>query len=80
MGRYVVPTGATAYTTRTFVNLLREPFLERGSYILGTILNGQHYFLWNYLKTLVYTNCPKILGRLKDHIRASIANMGTQIC
>lgn len=72
--------GAMAYTAQTFVNLSREPFLERGSYILGTILSGQHYFLWDYLKTLVYTNRPKTLGRLKEHIRASIANMGTQIC
>lgn len=78
---------ATAYTARTFTNLLREPFLGRLISLRDDPqwparlpdLALRQYFLWGYLKTLVYTNHPKTLSQLKDNIRVSIAYIGTDM-
>ena len=37
------------------------------------------YSLWDYFKSLVYTNRPRTLGQLKDNIRAAIADIGIDI-
>ena len=77
--------GATAHTARTSMALLREHFPERLISLRGDLdwparspdLAPCDFFLWGYLKSLVYTNRPKTLGMLKNNIRAAIANIDT---
>ncbi|GFU72263.1 uncharacterized protein TNCV_370181 [Trichonephila clavipes] len=38
-------------------------------------LSPPDYFLWTYLKSLVYKDCSKTLEDLRDNIRAEIGNI-----
>ncbi|PNF23302.1 hypothetical protein B7P43_G17108 [Cryptotermes secundus] len=75
--------GATAHTVRTAMRDLREHFPGRLTSLRGDIKWLAHssdiapcdYFLWGYLKSLVYTDCPRTLAQLKENIRQAIANI-----
>ena len=77
--------GATDHTARTSIYLLREHFPERLISLSGDLqwparspdLAPCDYFLWSYLKSLVYTNRPRTLCQLKNNIRAAIADIST---
>ena len=75
--------GATAHTTRISMGFLREAFPERLISPRGDVnwparspdLAPCDYFLWGYLKSLVYNNRPKTLLDLQNAIRTEIANI-----
>lgn len=76
--------GATAHTARASMALLREHFPQRLISLRGDLqwparspdLAPCDYFLWGYLKSLVYTNRPRTLAELKNNIRVAIADIG----
>lgn len=75
--------GATAHTARASMNLLREHFPDRLISLRGDFtwparspdLTPCDFFLWGYLKSIVYTDRPRTLNHLKDNIREAIANI-----
>ena len=79
--------GATAHTARRSMNILREHFPERLISLRGDLqwparspdLAPCDFFLWGYLKSLVYTDRPKILRHLKNNICAAIADISTHM-
>ena len=42
-------------------------------------LTPYDYFLWGYLKSIVYADCLRTLAHLKDNIRQAIANIPVDI-
>jgi len=79
--------GAMAHTARRSMNLLREHFPERLISLRGDLqwpaqlpdLAPCDFFLWGYIKSLMYTDRPKILRHLKNNIRVAIADIGTDM-
>lgn len=75
--------GATAHTSRISMRLLRETFPGRLISNRGDIpwparspdLAPCDFFLWGYLKSIVYNNRPATLEALKNNIRDEIANI-----
>ena len=74
---------ATAHTARATMELLRNIFGER---IISKNsdfawpprspdLTAPDYFLWGYLKGLVYVNKPQTIQQLKQNIHAEIRNL-----
>lgn len=65
------------------MNLLREHFPGRLISLQGDFqwparspdLAPCDFFLWGYLKSLVYTERPKTLAQLKNNIQAAIDNI-----
>lgn len=79
--------GATCHTSRDTITLLEETFGER-----ITSRNGPHnfpprscdltpmdYFLWGYVKSLVYVDKPQTLERLENNICRVISNIRPQM-
>lgn len=75
--------GATTHTARATMELLRNLFGER---IISKNsdfawpprspdLTAPDYFLWGYLKGLVYVNKPQTIQQLKQNIYAEIRNL-----
>ena len=72
--------GATAHTSRRAMGILREMFPAHLIPFLGDIgwparsldLNSCNFFLWGYLKSKVYINCPRSIEQLRDAIRQEI--------
>ncbi|GFU69659.1 transposable element Tc3 transposase [Trichonephila clavipes] len=56
--------GATRHTARATINLLKDTF---------------DYFLWGYVKSLVYVDKPQTLDHLEDNIRRVIADIRPQM-
>lgn len=79
--------GATAHTARCSMELLRENFHERLISLRGDLpwparspdLAPCDFFLWGYLKSVVYTDRPRTLVHLKDNITQAIANIRTDM-
>lgn len=75
--------GATAHTSRVSMGVLRAAFPERLISLRGDVnwparspdLAPPDFFLWGYLKSLVYQNRPNTLDDLRNNIRAVIDNI-----
>ena len=75
--------GATSQTARITTDLLKGEFGERVFSRNGPVewpprscnLMPLEFFLWGYIKSLVYANKPATLDDLKDNIQREIANV-----
>ncbi|GFV91189.1 uncharacterized protein TNCV_897101 [Trichonephila clavipes] len=72
--------GATCHTARATIDLLKDTFGDRLISRFGTCelasrscdLTPLDYFLWGYVKSLVYADKPQTLDHLEDNIIADI--------
>ncbi|GFW78258.1 uncharacterized protein TNCV_137271 [Trichonephila clavipes] len=79
--------GATCHTARATIDLLKDTFGERLISRFGPVnwlprscdLTQLDYFLWVYVKSLVYADTPQTLKHLEDNIRRVIADIGPQM-
>lgn len=80
--------GATPHTAAMSMEALRGVFpgtlISHNGDILyparSPELTPLDFFLWGYLKSIVYTNPPANLVDLKENIRAAIANIPADMC
>ncbi|GFU00313.1 transposable element Tc3 transposase [Trichonephila clavipes] len=78
---------ATCHTARATIDLLKDTFGDRLISRFGTVnwpprscdLTPLDYFLWGYVKSLVYADKPQTLDHLEDNIRRVIADIRPQI-
>ncbi|GFU58703.1 hypothetical protein TNCV_932491 [Trichonephila clavipes] len=69
--------GATCHTARATIDLLKDTFGDRLISRFGPVnwpprscdLTPIDYFLWGYVKSLVYADKPQMLDHLEDNIR-----------
>ncbi|GFX97441.1 probable RNA-directed DNA polymerase from transposon BS [Trichonephila clavipes] len=79
--------GATCHTDRATIDLLKDTFGDRLISRFGPVnwpprscdLTPLDYFLWGYVKSLVYADKPQTLDHLKDNIRRVIADIRPQM-
>ncbi|GFW81132.1 uncharacterized protein TNCV_4805001 [Trichonephila clavipes] len=79
--------GATCHTVRATIDLLKDTFGDRLISRFGPVnrpprscdLTPLDYFLWGYVKSLVYADKPQSLDHLKDNIRRVIADIRPQM-
>ncbi|GFV90318.1 transposable element Tcb1 transposase [Trichonephila clavipes] len=79
--------GATCHTARATIDLLKDTFGDRLISRFGPVnwpprscdLTPLDYFLWGYVKSLVYADKPQTLDRLEDNIRRVIADIRPQM-
>ncbi|GFW12840.1 putative transposable element [Trichonephila clavipes] len=79
--------GATCHTARTTIDLLKDTFGDRLISRIGPVnwpprscdLTPLDYFLWGYVKSLVYADKPETLDHLEDNIRRVIAYIRPQM-
>ncbi|GFW34998.1 transposable element Tc3 transposase [Trichonephila clavipes] len=79
--------GATCHTARATINLLKDTFGDRLISRFGPVnwpprfcdLAPRDYFLWGYVKSLVYADKPQTHVHLEDNIRRVIAEIRPQI-
>ncbi|GFV90787.1 transposase [Trichonephila clavipes] len=79
--------GATCHTARATIDLLKYTFGDRLISRFGPVnwpprycdLTPLDYFLWGYLKTLVYADKPQTRDHLEDNIRRVIADIRPQM-
>ncbi|GFW79177.1 transposable element Tc3 transposase [Trichonephila clavipes] len=79
--------GATCHTARATIDLLKDTFGDRLNSRFGPVnwpprscdLTALDYFLWGYVKSLVYADKPQTLDHLEDNIRRVIADMRPQM-
>ncbi|GFT22187.1 DUF4817 domain-containing protein [Trichonephila clavipes] len=79
--------GATCHTARTTIDLLKDTFGDRLISRFGPVnwpprpcdLTPLDYFLWSYVKSLVYADKPQTLDYLEDNIRRVIADIRPQM-
>ncbi|GFV32474.1 uncharacterized protein TNCV_1677601 [Trichonephila clavipes] len=79
--------GATCHTARATIDLLKDMFGDRLISRFGPVnwpprscdLTPLNYFLWGYVKSLVYADKPQTLAHLEDNIRRVIANRRPQM-
>ncbi|GFU98937.1 DUF4817 domain-containing protein [Trichonephila clavipes] len=79
--------GATCHTARATIDLLKDTFGDRLISRFGPVnwpkrpcdLTPLNYFLWGYVKSLVYADKPQTLDHLEDNIRRVIANIRPQM-
>ncbi|GFT31987.1 uncharacterized protein TNCV_3468411 [Trichonephila clavipes] len=79
--------GATCHTARATIDLLKDPFGDRLISRFGPVnwpprscdLTPLDYFLWGYVKSLVYADKPQTLDYLEDNIRRVIADIRPQM-
>ncbi|GFX26543.1 uncharacterized protein TNCV_4535551 [Trichonephila clavipes] len=75
--------GATYHTARATIDLLKDTLGDRLISRFGPVnwpprscdLTPLDYFLWGYVKSLVYADKPQTLGYLEDNIRRVIADI-----
>ncbi|GFV02856.1 uncharacterized protein TNCV_3609851 [Trichonephila clavipes] len=78
--------GATCHTARATIDLLKDTFGDRLISRFGPVnwpprscdLIPLDYFLWGYVKSLVYADKPQTLDHLEDNIRRVIADIRPQ--
>ncbi|GFW81744.1 transposable element Tc3 transposase [Trichonephila clavipes] len=84
----VVPTRRRAcHTARATIDLLKDTFGDRLISRFGPVnwpprscdLTPLDYFLWGYVKSLVYADKPQTLDHLEDSIRRVIADIRPQM-
>ncbi|GFT27182.1 putative transposable element [Trichonephila clavipes] len=79
--------GATCHTASATIDLLKDTFGDRLISHFGPVnwpprscdLTPLDYFLWGYVKSLVYADTPQTLDHLEDNIRRVIADIRPQI-
>ncbi|GFT01712.1 uncharacterized protein TNCV_4205291 [Trichonephila clavipes] len=79
--------GATCHTARATIDLLKDTFGDRLISRFGHVnwpprscdLTPLDYFLWGYVKSLVYADKPQTLDHLEDNIRRVIADIRPQM-
>ncbi|GFV51265.1 uncharacterized protein TNCV_2174521 [Trichonephila clavipes] len=79
--------GATCHTARATIDLLRDTFGDHLISRFGPVnwpprscdLTQLDYFLWGYVKSLVYADKPQALDHLEDNIRRVIADIRPQM-
>ncbi|GFV03461.1 putative DD41D transposase [Trichonephila clavipes] len=79
--------GATCHTARATIDLLKDTFGDRLISRFGPVnwpprscdLTPLDYFLWGYVKSLVYADNPQTLDHLEDNIRRVIADIRLQM-
>ncbi|GFX03891.1 transposable element Tcb1 transposase [Trichonephila clavipes] len=79
--------GATCHTARATIDLLKGTFGDRLISRFGPVnwpprscdLTPLDYFLWDYVKSLVYADKPQTLDHLEDNIRRVIADIRPQM-
>ncbi|GFV73049.1 putative DD41D transposase [Trichonephila clavipes] len=79
--------GATCHTARATIDLLKDTFGDRLISRFGPVnwpprscyLTPLDYFLWGYVKSLVYANEPQTLDHLEDNIRNVITDIRPQM-
>ncbi|GFV85518.1 putative transposable element [Trichonephila clavipes] len=79
--------GATCHTARATTDLLKDTFGDRLISRFGPVnwpprscdLTPLDYFLWGYVKSLVYADKPQTLDHLEDNIRRVIADIRPQM-
>ncbi|GFX72915.1 uncharacterized protein TNCV_1698121 [Trichonephila clavipes] len=79
--------GATCHTARATIDLLKDTFGDRLISRFGPLnwpprscdLTPLDYFLWGYVKSLVYADKPQTLDHLEDNIRRVIADIRPQM-
>ncbi|GFT79820.1 putative transposable element [Trichonephila clavipes] len=79
--------GATCHTARATIALLKDTFGDRLISRFGPVnwpprscdLTPLDYFLWGYVKSLVYADKPQTLDHLDDNIRRVIADTRPQM-
>ncbi|GFX98511.1 retrovirus-related Pol polyprotein from transposon opus [Trichonephila clavipes] len=79
--------GATCHTARATIDLLKDTFGDRLISRFGPEnwpprscdITPLDYFLWGYVKSLVYADKPQTLDDLEDNIRRVIADIRPQM-
>ncbi|GFW44023.1 putative DD41D transposase [Trichonephila clavipes] len=79
--------GATCHTAGATIDLLKDTFGDRLISRFGSVnwlprscdLTPLDYFLWGYVKSLVYADKPQTLNHLEDNIRRVIADIRPQM-
>ncbi|GFV22571.1 uncharacterized protein TNCV_2077631 [Trichonephila clavipes] len=79
--------GATCHTARATINLLKDTFGDHLISRFGPVnrpprscdLTPLDYFLWGYVKSVVYADEPQTLAHLEDNIRRVIADIRPQM-
>ncbi|GFU64442.1 DUF4817 domain-containing protein [Trichonephila clavipes] len=79
--------GATCHTARATIDLLKDTFGDRLISRFGPVnwpprscdLTPLDYFLWGYVKSLVYADKPQTLDHLENNIRRVIADIRPQM-
>ncbi|GFV39939.1 putative transposable element [Trichonephila clavipes] len=79
--------GATCHTARATIDLLKDTLGDRLISRFGPVnwpprscdLTPLDYFLWGYVKSLVYADKPQTLDYLEDNIRRVIADIRPQM-
>ncbi|GFX29329.1 DUF4817 domain-containing protein [Trichonephila clavipes] len=79
--------GATCHTARATIDLLKDTFGDRLISRFGPVnwpprscdLTPLDYFLWGYVKSLVYADKSQTLDHLEDNIRRVIAEIRPQM-
>ncbi|GFV27242.1 DUF4817 domain-containing protein [Trichonephila clavipes] len=79
--------GATCHTARATIDLLKDTFGDRLISRFEPVnwpprscdLTPLDYFLWGYVKSLVYADKPQTLGHLEDNIHRVIADIRPQM-
>ncbi|GFW16627.1 transposase [Trichonephila clavipes] len=85
-GLWFQQDGATCHTARATIDLLKDTFGDRIISRSGPVnwpprscdLTPLDYFLWGYVKSLVYADKPQTLDHLEDNIRRVIADIWPQ--
>ena len=80
--------GATAHTANVSMNAVRELFPEKNISRNGTIpwpprspdLSPCDFFLWGYLKSVVYNTNPNTVTQLKENIRTEVSRIPQALC
>ncbi|GFX62258.1 transposase [Trichonephila clavipes] len=86
-GLWFQQDGATCHTARATIDLLKDTFGDRLISRFGPVnwpprscdLTPLDYFLWGYVKSLVYADKPQTLDHLEDNIRRVIADIRPQM-
>ncbi|GFU70511.1 transposable element Tcb1 transposase [Trichonephila clavipes] len=79
--------GATCHTARATIDILKDTFGDRLISRFGPVnwpprscdLTPLDYFLWGYVKSLVYADEPQTLDHLEDNLRRVIADIRPQM-
>ncbi|GFW87885.1 uncharacterized protein TNCV_1359891 [Trichonephila clavipes] len=79
--------GATCHTARATIDLLKDTFGDHLISHFGPVnwpprscdLTPLDYFLWGYVKSLVYADKPQTLDHLEDYIRRVIVDIRPQM-
>ncbi|GFY26946.1 transposable element Tc3 transposase [Trichonephila clavipes] len=86
-GLWFQQDGVTCHTTRDTTDLLKDTFGDRLILRFGPVngpprscdLTSLDYFLWSYVKSLVYADKPQTLDHLEDNIRRVISDIRPQM-